>query len=252
MKLDVDSIVPKATVAFTSKVLFLEVYFLLRAGKSPAYFSLTDFIQTYSIEILYIVILLSLLAGWLIGPVFLLYFSVAGGLSWAGSQITRLARWQGTPVFSELSRYKRENSVSIAIARDYAHANCDGSLEERIAKYDEEVSQKLQNEMLAAANFALVVLIALVTHFTQAPNFLMKITSFADGITGGRAYEACLTLLVFQGVLGRALCFHLLRDSGSLPPDFFRTEDERRAVAAWVNQVVKKHEPLAKKWTGNQ
>lgn len=248
MTANITGLLPSVTSSIVNKVLFLEVYFLLKAGQSPAYFSLIDFVDNYSIELLYIVVFFFMLSGWLMIPTLTFYFVLSGVLSWLGRQIMGLIKFEGIPIFTALRQDERKKSVSLVIAIDYAKSKQDTELKERIDEYEKATKERLENEALAAANFVLVVLIAWVSYSTGAPNFLMKIASFADPFSNGAAYEVCLALLVIQGFAGRATNFHLLHASGSLPPSFFFNEEERGKVEAWAEQMVSKHEPLARQW----
>ncbi|MCC1482007.1 hypothetical protein J1C52_10185 [Roseibaca sp. Y0-43] len=57
-------------------LLFVEIYFLFRAGKSPFFFTLSDFVDRFSIEILYISLVLFLITGFLFPIAFIAYHSV--------------------------------------------------------------------------------------------------------------------------------------------------------------------------------
>lgn len=248
MTANITGLLPSVTNSIVNKVLFLEVYFLLKTGQSPAYFSLIDFVDNYSIELFYIAVFFSMVAGWLMLPALAFYFFLSGVLSWLGRLFIGLIKFAGIPIFTALRQENREKSVSLGIAIDYAKSTQDNELKERIDDYEKTAQERLENEALAAANFVLVVLIAWISYSTGASNFLMKVASFADSFSNGAAYEVCLALLVIQGCLGRAANFHLLRASGSLPPSFFFNEEEREKVEAWAKQVVAKHEPLARQW----
>ncbi|MDZ4309965.1 MAG: hypothetical protein U1A24_05340 [Cypionkella sp.] len=229
-------------------MLFLEVYFLLRSKQSPIYFSLTDFVDNYSIELLYIAVTFSLLTGWLFIPAIGGYTVLVGSLAWCGRKFMGMFKCEGVPIFEALNQHNRENSVSIEVAKEYAKSNTDNDLTARIEKHEKESLEQLANEALATTNFALVILIAWISHSTGAPNFLMKVSSFADPFTFGHAYTICLALLVSQGLFGRAANFHFIRVSGSLPPGFFKNVDERKKVAGWTEEIVGQYKPLAEKW----
>jgi hypothetical protein len=226
------------------------VYFLLRSGKSPAYFSLLDFVDNYSIELLYITVLFTLLSGWIIIPALAGYVLIAGALAWLGRQLVSTIRYMGIPIFKALGNEERRKRVSISIAEDYARSNSNDALLDRIEDYKKSSTQSLENEAQASANFILILIIAYVSHSTGAPSFIMKVTSFVDPYFGGSAYQICLALLIGQGLLGRASNFHHLPASGHLPTRFFKNEEERSTVDAWSQQVIQRHAPLAEKWSG--
>lgn len=248
MTAKITGLLPSITNNIVNKILFLEVYFLLKTGQSPVYFSMTDFVNNYSIELLYIAVFFSMLAGWLFVPALGFYYVVAGGLSFSGKQIMRLIKFSGIPIFTALAQNKREKSVSLEVAIDYAKSNQDTDLKKRVDEHNKDAQERLENEVLASTKFVLVLLIAWISYSTGAANFLMKVASFADPFSNGAAYEVCLTLLVIQGFVGRATNFNLLGESGSLPPSFFINEEERGKVEAWAEQMVAKHLPLARKW----
>lgn len=248
MTANITGLLPGITGNIVNKVLILEVYFLLKAGQSPAYFSLIDFVDNYSIELFYIAVFFTLLAGWIMFPALAFYFALSGVLAWLGGKIMSLVRFQDVPVFKALRQNEREKSVSLEVAIDYARSNQDTELRERVGEYERTAQERVKNEAIAATNFILVVLIALISYSTGAPNFLIKVASFADPFSNDSAYKVCLALLVIQGFVGRATSFHLLRDSGNLPPSFFINEEERGKVEAWTEQMVVRHAPLARKW----
>lgn len=245
---NIDRLLPSITVGFISRVLLIEVYFLLRIGKSPAYFTLTDFLDAYSIELLYLTVSLSLLTGWVLVPALAAYTLLFGFLAWLTRATFGLIRIQGIPIFKALSQHKRENSVSLEIAKDYAKSHADITMQKRIKEYETESREHLSNEALASANFLLLLVAFWISHSTGAPNFLMKVTTYADPYLMENAYEVCIVLLAIQGVLGRISSFHLLSEAGSLPPSFFKDDEERKAVADWATKVVGRFTPLAEKW----
>ncbi len=248
MRANITGLVPSVTNSIVNKALFLEVYFLLRTGQSPAYFSMIDFVDNYSIELFYIAVFFSMLAAWLMLPALAFYYVVAGVLSWCGRKILGLFKVEDIPIFTALAQDKREKSISVEIANDYAKSEPDPELKKRINEYEKTTQERLTNEALAATNFVLVGLIAWISYSTGAPNFLIKVASFADSFSCGLAYEVCLVLLAIQGFVGRATNFHLLHASGSLPPSFFNNEDERAKVEASNFETVGKYMPLARKW----
>jgi hypothetical protein len=248
MAVNITGLLPNMTNSIVNKVLFLEVYFMLKTGKSPAYFSLIDFVDSYSIELFYIAVFFVMLAGWLMLPALAFYYVLSGILSWFGNWLMGLVKVEGTPIFTALGQHKRENSVSLGVAIDYAKSKPDPELKKRIEEYEKTTHERLSNEALAATNFVLVGLIVWISYSTGAPNFLMKVASFADSFSYGLTYEVCLVLLAIQGFIGRATNFHLLQDSGSLPPSFFIDKDERAKVEAWHMKTVENCMPLARKW----
>lgn len=245
-------LLPNVTSSITNKVLLLEVYFLLRSHQSPIYFSLTDFVENYSIELLYISVTLSLLTGWIFPLALAIYAILVGGFTWFGRKFLGLIRFQGIPIFEALNQRDREDSVSLSVAKDYAKSKADEGLQRRIDEYAKTSLKQLENEVHAATNFALVLLIAWISYSTGAPNFLMKVSQFADPITLGNAYQICLFLLLSQGLLGRMSGFHLLRASGNLTPQFFKSEEERKKVASWVSEMVDRNKSLAERWLNKQ
>lgn len=225
---NIDGLVPNLTTGVITKILFVEIYFLLRSGQSPAYFSLLDFVDSYSIELLYISALLTLLAGWIIIPALAGYMITAGALSWMGRLIFSKFKYMEIPIFKALGKEEREKRVSLSIAKNFAHSNSDSDLQRRIEEYEKSSFENLENEAKASANFALILVIAWVSHSTGAPNFMMRVTSFVDPYLYGIAYEICLALLIIQGLLRRASSFHSLPASGYLPTRFLRTRMKDR------------------------
>ena len=248
MKANINGLLPNASINITHKVLLLEVYFLLKAGKSPAYFSLPEFVKNYSVEVFYIAVFFSIFAAWLFFPALSAYYIFFSLPAWFGRKFMSLYRYAGFPVFEALKRREEEDSVSLSVAKDYAKSKADGGLQTRIKEYETISDERLANEYLASANFVLVALVAWISHSTGAPNFLMSVSRFADPFTHGAAYQICLVLLLIQGIIGRASNFGLLRAAGELPPDFFKSGCEKERVAAWRKTMVEKNVPLAEEW----
>ncbi|GGH60400.1 hypothetical protein GCM10011341_32620 [Frigidibacter albus] len=134
------------------------------------------------------------------------------------------------------------------LASDYAFANADEKLQARVHEYEQKTQESLSNEALAVSNFLLVIMIALISFQTGAPNFLMKVSNFADPLVSGNAYKIVLGFLFLQGVLGRVSSFYLLHAAGHLPPNFFRDENERKKVANWTSELIDRYKPLAREW----
>lgn len=248
MKANIEGLLPTVTSSLINKVLFLEVFFLLRSGKSPVYFSLSDFVDNYSIEIFYIAVLFSMLAAWIAIPAFAFYYVVVGSLSWCGRAILGLFKFEGIPIFKALGQQEREKSVSTEVAIDFAKSKPDLDLLARITEYEKNTQERIKNEAIATANFALVGAIVVTSYLTGAPNFLMKITSFADQFTPDAAYKVCIILLAIQGILGRATNFYLIRAAANLPPNFFVDEAERNEVNGWASKIIERQIPLAQNW----
>ena len=139
----IEGLVPNITSNVVTKILFVELYFLLRSGKSPAYFALTDFVDNYSIELLYITVLLTLLSGWIFPIVLSAYIIIAGLLSFLGRCVLSSIRYMGIPLFKAILQNEREKSVSINIAKSFAHENSDTDLMNRIDNYNKEATTSL-------------------------------------------------------------------------------------------------------------
>lgn len=247
MSNNVIRIVPSLTANLVTKVLALEVYFLLRLGKSPAYFTLTDFLNNYSIEILYISVLLFLLSPWFFAPAMLVYYAFAGSAAWVFRRALNLIKWGGIPVFRALYERDRDSTVSITVAKDFAKSNGDADLLKRIELYEVENRKSLEGEAISTVNFALTLVIALISS-QGSPNFLMKVTEFLEIHLNGHAYHMVLLMLIIQGVIGRASSFHLLKNSGILPYQFFKNNAERAASKEWALTMIKRNEPMAFDW----
>jgi len=243
-----DKLVPNLSNGIITKILIVEIYFLLRSGQSPVYFSLLDFADNYSIELIYITVALTLLTGWIIIPALAVYMTVAGILSWMARLALSRFKYKGTPIFVALGQEYRDKRVSLSVAKKFAHSKSDSDLQSRIEKYESSSNQSQTIEVRASANFALILVIACVSYSTGAPNFMMRVTSFVDPYLSGLGYEICLLLLIIQGVLGRISNFHTFAATGYLPPHFFKNEDERSTVAAWAHQETQHYIPLARKW----
>lgn len=226
----------------------METYFLLRTGMSPAYFSLTDFLNGYSIELFYIAVVFSLIFGWIFLPALALYTVLIAPLAWLGKKVIGMPRYQGIPIFTAVLQRNREDSVSLEIAKDFAKSNSENGLLSRIEEYSAKATTNLSNEMQATANYSLLAAIAYITYATGAPNFLTKVTAFADPLVFDKAYTVCLYLILVQGIVGRISGFHRLRATVYLPPSFFINEEERLKCKAWVYKTIERNEPLAKRW----
>ena len=240
------NLVPSLTGSVLTKLLFLEVYFLFKVGRSPAFFKLTDFLDGYAIEILYLTITLTLLSAWFFLPAIAAYYIIAGSIYWLLRRPFFAFTWSGVPVFKALSIQQKADRVSLGVAEDFLHHNPDADLGKRIEEYKERSQKALESEAASTANLALLVtIVALGWSGTQ--NFLDKICSIFDPYLLGHAYGICVFLLVSGGVLGRATGFNALRDAGSLPASFFRSDDERIRVKRWAEKMITRHETLAKK-----
>ncbi|MEF3046946.1 hypothetical protein V3C85_07030 [Tabrizicola sp. L79] len=208
---------------------------------------MTDFLDSHSIELLYISVTMFLLAPWIIPLAIATYIVVGGIPAWIGRKAVGVFKSGGIPVFRILQDRNREKSVSLYIAKDYAFRNDLSELGQRISDYEGRHSKAMEGEAIATTNFLLLVAIVLVSS-QVAPNFLMKVTQVLDPYTGGKAYAIVVTLLMIQGIVGRISGFHLLRDSGSLGPEFFRNESERSDAANWVNSMVEGNQPYLLEW----
>lgn len=147
MKSSIDGLLPSMTAGFINKVLLVDVYFLLSAGQSPAYFTLPDFLDGYSMELLYIAVLLSLLTGWLFIPALAGYTIFVGGLTWFVRKLFGLIRCQGIPIFRALDQQNQENSVSLLVAKDYAKSKKDSELKARIEEHEKKMGSNLQMKL---------------------------------------------------------------------------------------------------------
>lgn len=165
---------------------------------------------------------------------------------WA--QVYEYFRYAGIPIFSALYIDNQERSVSLLQAKDYAKSQGEQDLLRRIDEYERSVSERLESEATAAGNFILIILILVLSYQLNAPNFLMKISEFADPFLQGYAYKVVAFLLVAQGLVGRMTSFYLLGASGSLPPDFFRSEEERLNAENWNVEILRRYEPLVERW----
>lgn len=248
MKAQLESLVPNITTSIIQKVLLLEIYFLLRAGKSPAYFSLTDFVDNYSIELFYIAVFFSMLAAWLVLPAMAVYMMFAGILAWCTRKFFGIFKYLGVPIFKILDQHEQENSVSIEIAKDYAKFTNDASLKTRIEEHEEKLQDDFLNETQATINFALIIAIIWISNSTSAPNFFMQVANLVDPFTFGWAYQICVLLLVLQGIVGRMVSFHIVRSAGSLPIKFFQNDEERETVAAHTSNVVEQKMSAVWRW----
>lgn len=247
MNSKIEGLLPNLSSALVTKVLAIELYFLLTASKSPIYFTLTDFLDSHSIELLYISVTMFLLTPWIFPVAITTYIIVAGIPAWVARKLLGAWKSEGVPVFQILQDRNREKAVSLNVAKDYAFRNDLPELAQRISEHEAKHSKAMDGEAIAATNFLLLVAIVLVSS-QVAPNFLMKVTQVFDPYTGGKAYAIVVTLLMIQGIIGRMSGFHLLRDSGSLGPDFFRDESERANAANWVNSMVERNQPYLLEW----
>lgn len=247
MESKLESLIPNLTSALVTKVLFVELYFLLTVSKSPVYFTLTDFLDSHTIELLYISVTAFLLTPWIVPIALAIYVAVAGLPSWIAVRLLGLIKFDGFPVFKVLSQRQRDKSVSVDVTKDYAFRNGLPDLSKRLAEYQSEQKKKLEGESIAAANFFLILLIVMISS-ASAPNFLMKVTGVLEPYLGGYAYSGVVTLLLIQGFVGRMTGFCLLKYSGYLPPDFFVDEGERMSAEGWAGKMASRHEPYLLEW----
>jgi hypothetical protein len=243
----IEGLLPSLSSGLVTKVLAIELYFLLTASKSPIYFTLTDFLDSHSIEILYISVTMFLLAPWVFPVAITTYIIVAGFPAWIARKILGTWKSEGLPIFRILRDRNREKSVSINVAKDYAFRNDLPELAQRISEHEVKHSKAMEGEAIAATNFLLILAIVLVSS-QLAPNFLMKVTQIFDPYIGGKAYEIVVFLLIIQGIVGRMSGFHLIKGAGSLGPDFFKDENERASAANWVNSMVERNKPYLFDW----
>lgn len=247
MNSKIDGLLPNLSNGFVTKFLAIELYFLLTASKSPIFFTLTDFLDSHSMELLYISVTLFLLTPWIFPAAIATYIIVAGLPAWIARKVLGVWKSEGVPVFRVLQDRNRAKAVSLNVAKDYAFRNDLPELAQRISEHEVKHGKAMEGEAIATTNFLLLVTIVLVSN-QSAPNFLMKVTKVLDPYTGGKAYAIVVTLLMIQGIVGRMSGFHLLRDSGSLGPDFFRDESERVNAANWVNSMVERNQPDLFDW----
>jgi hypothetical protein len=238
---------PNITGDLVTKVLVVEVYFQLRAGKSPIYFTLSDFADSYSLELLYIAITLFLLSAWILPVAMFLYWFIFGGIRYVLNFIGSVIKIHGIPVFPFLLWKSDSTRVSTQIAEDYAKSNGNEIMLSRIKAFEAKQTKQVEGEVIATMNLLLVLLIIGLGYF-GAPNFLMKVTSFADPLVDDYGYEIVCTLLAIQGFFGRLFNYQLFRNLGHLPGGFFTTNEERDKVAAWTSEIVARNIPFMRKW----
>jgi hypothetical protein len=238
---------PNVTGDLVTKVLAVEIYFQLRAGKSPIYFTLSDFADSYSLELLYIAVSISLLFAWIIPVAMLLYWSVFGSISFFLNAVGSSIKIKGTPILPFL-RWKSDiNRVSTQIAEDYAKNNHDDVLLARIKAFEAQKLKQVEGEVIATMNLLLICVIVGLGYM-GAPNFLMKVTSFADPLLNNYGYEFVCFLLAVQGFFGRLFNYHIFGSMGHLPGDFFSGSEERDKVVAWASEIAARNVPFMRKW----
>lgn len=247
MNSKIDGLLPSLSSGLVTKVLAIELYFLLTASKSPIYFTLTDFLDSHSIELLYISVTIFLLTPWIFPVAMATYIIVAGVPAWIARKVLGAWKSGGVPVFRILQERNRAKAVSLNVAKDYAFRNDLPELSKRISEHEVTHAKAMEGEAIATTNFLLLAAIIIVSS-QFSPNFLMKVTQVLDPYTGGKAYVIVVTLLMIQGIVGRMSGFHLLRDSGSLGPEFFRDESERVNAANWVTSMVERNKPDLFEW----
>ena len=243
----IEGLLPSLSSNLVTKILAIELYFLLTVSKSPIYFTLTDFLNSHSIEILYISVTIFLLTPWIFPIAIATYIVIAGLPAWIARKLFAYWKSDGWPIFKMIQDRNRDKAVSITVAKDYAFRNDFPELTQRIIDYESKHSKAMEGETIAATNFLLVVAIVLVSSQT-VPNFLMKVTEVLEPYTGNTAYAVAVALLMFQGIIGRMSGFHLLRDSGNLAPDFFKNEDERASAKNWANSMIERNQPYLIEW----
>ena len=116
----IEGLLPSLTGSMVTKILAIELYFILTLSKSPIYFTLTDFLDSHSIELLYISVTLFILAPWIFPFAIAVYYLVAGAPAWVVAKLLNFVKWNGLPVFRLLRERKKDASVSILVAKDYA------------------------------------------------------------------------------------------------------------------------------------
>lgn len=241
---------PKLTNDLVTKVLAVEIYFQLAAGKSPVYFSVSDFANSYSIEILYIAVTLYLLAAWLAPIGMLSYWMFFGSIRSALHLIGSTIRVQGIPLFPYLEWKRDVTRVSALVAEDYARSTGNSMLLLKIKEFEFEKLRQVEGEYVATLNLLLVGTVVVLGHFGY-PNFLMRVTAFSESFTYGYSYAAVCTLLIVQGVIGRVSNYHIFRDLGFVPGDIFSSVDERNEAENWSSNIARRHIPFIKRWISN-
>ncbi len=236
MNASFEKLLPNLTGSVVSKVLFLEIYFLLRVGKSPAYFTLSDFFDRYSFELLYISVLFVLLADWVLLPAAYLYLGFAGPLAWCLRTLLYKIKIGHTYVFKELYSMDRKNLTSLDLTINFARTNGEQSLLQRATEYKDMNRHKVAAEKTAATNLILILGIIGISCLAGAPNFLMMVSDFANPYTNGWAYQICIGLIVIQGCLGRAVNFDVFLKANSLPARFFDDDTLRTTIRDWPEE----------------
>jgi hypothetical protein len=236
MNTNVEKLLPNLTGSVVSKILFLEIYFLLRVGKSPAYFTLSDFFDRHSFELLYIGVLFVLLSDWVLFPATYIYLVFAGPLAWCLRTLLSRIKIAHTYIFKELYSMDRKNRTGLDLTINYARANNDQSLLQRATEYKEAYRHKVAAEKTAATNLILVLAIIGISCLAGTPNFLMMVSDFANPYTNGWAYQICIGLFVIQGSIGRAVNFYVFLKANSLPARFFNDDTLRTTIHAWPEE----------------
>ena len=218
-------------------LLFVELYFLFRAGKSPFFFNLSDFIDRFSIELVFIALVLFLFSGFLTLIFMSLYLIIFSPLEKARSFLLRRVKISGIPVFAALREREVSGRVELQTAKDFAFRNRRSELTARIEKWEKEWSKKAENETLVVGAYGLLLLI-IFSSSSDTPNFLMGVIDAFFDSEG--VYRFAIMLLAVQAIIGRVTSYYIFRDAAWLPVDFFISETERKEAEAWSSHRVTK------------
>lgn len=226
-------------------LLFVEIYFLFRAGKSPFFFTLSDFVDRFSIEILYISLVLFLITGFIFPIAWVAYHSVFWLLDGMRRIVTDRIKVSGVPVFRALNDREKSGRVSVEIAKKYAYKNSKEELSSRIDEWEKSKAKAMEGEITTIGIYILLFVVMLFSSEAR-PNFLMGVLEiFTENEI---VYEIMISILLVQFFLGRLTNFHLFRDAGYLPVDFFKSEEERKEASGWAARHVEQFQPAIKKW----
>lgn len=230
-------------ISSPTTVLYLEIYFLLRAGKSPFFFTVTDFFEKYTIEVLYLSALIVILSGWLIFAIVSVYLIVFSSIRKIAIFISDKFKIDGFPIFAAMRSYRENNSVSVDVASDFSRRNRDHDLAQRLEKFMAEQKNRTEGEAIATANFVAIIIIYYLTFKNGTPNFIQGLTNFL-GAYSNFTYSLVFVLVAVQGILGRIQGITAFTTLGKLPPDFFVDEHEKEKVAAWSEQVLRRNQAI--------
>ncbi|MCC1482641.1 hypothetical protein J1C52_13385 [Roseibaca sp. Y0-43] len=135
--------------------------------------------------------------------------------------------------------------MSVEIAKKYAFKNSKGEMSNRIDEWEKSQAKAMEGEITTTGIYILLF-VAILLSSEARPNFLMGVL---DIFTENElVYKIIISLFLVQFFFGRLTNYHLFRDAGYLPVDFFKSDEERKEASDWAARHLENFQPSVKKY----